>query len=551
MNKIDVSTDSNKSKKLKKNNLNYSTNNSDSESDYMYETPSDSDYTLSSDDDLEEEKKLTDNTKKLNDEIKNFYQSVHMNRVDIDKIKNWKHNYSDEQINDMALTMNTYNANMSDKEIGLIKILEKDISIDEKLKILELYEKLIYIEPFTDEYISISNHIYKLLNLTEQDKYLHNKINDLSPSMSLQDQILNSNMNDHNLSIVYNKCKKLENANFSSDSGKLKEWVHSILQVPFGKYITPPSLNSQLEIANYLQQIRTDLDKNISYLEKPKDEIINYIAKTIHNPNSKSINAISIYGSPGIGKTSLVREGIAKALNRPFVSIPLGGAKDSSFLLGHGYTYEGSKCGRIIDILKQTKCMNPIIYFDELDKISDTSYGQEIIGVLTHLIDTTQNTEFYDHYFEGIQFDLSNVLFIFSYNNENLLDYILSDRINKIKVDDPSITQKIHIAKQHLLPSILKDLDLIPSDISINDETLEYLITSYTNETGCRELKRHLSHIITRLNTLNMCGNYKHDIIKLNYNTINSTFPVNITKDIIQTLIKNTKDKTSHSHMYI
>ena len=107
----------------------------------------------------------------------------------------------------------------------------------------------------------------------------------------------------------------------------------------------------------------------------------------------------------------MVKEGISKILNRPFAFLALGGATDSSFLEGHSYTYEGSHWGRIIQILQDSKYMNPIIYFDELDKLSDTASGMEIIGVLTHLIDTSQNTSIQDKYFSGINFDFSNFLY--------------------------------------------------------------------------------------------------------------------------------------------
>ena len=111
----------------------------------------------------------------------------------------------------------------------------------------------------------------------------------------------------------------------------------------------------------------------------------------------------------------------------------MGGATDSSFLEGHSYTYEGSNWGKIVDILIQSKCMNPVIYFDELDKISGTPKGEEIIGILTHLTDTTQNSQFHDKYFSSLDFDLSKALFIFSYNDEDKINPILRDRMYRIE----------------------------------------------------------------------------------------------------------------------
>ena len=127
-------------------------------------------------------------------------------------------------------------------------------------------------------------------------------------------------------------------------------------------------------------------------------------------------------GPPGTGKTSLAKKGISQCLvdngnTRPFAFIALGGSSNGSTLEGHNYTYVGSTYGKIVEILIETQCMNPIIYIDELDKISKTENGKELIGILTHMTDPSQNEQFSDKYFSGINIDLSKVLFIFSYND--------------------------------------------------------------------------------------------------------------------------------------
>ena len=155
------------------------------------------------------------------------------------------------------------------------------------------------------------------------------------------------------------------------------------------------------------------------------------VGQWIANPDAIG-SAIAIHGPMGTGKTTLVKEGISKILNREFAFIALGGATDSSFLEGHSYTYEGSTWGKIVDIIIQCKSMNPVIYFDELDKVSDTPKGEEIIGILTHLTDTSQNSKFHDKYFSEIDFDLSKCLFIFSYNDERKVNPILRDRMYRI-----------------------------------------------------------------------------------------------------------------------
>ena len=210
-------------------------------------------------------------------------------------------------------------------------------------------------------------------------------------------------------------------------------------------------------------------------------QIMQLVGQWISNPNAVG-SAIAIKGPMGTGKTTLVKEGISKILNRPFSLIALGGATDSSVLEGHGYTYEGSMWGKIVDILIQTKCSNPIIYFDELDKVSDTPKGEEIIGILTHLIDSTQNSNFHDKYFSEIDFDLSKALFIFSYNDESKINPILRDRMYRIATKGYEGKEKKIIANNYLIPNIYKQINFEKDNVIIPDETLDHIISNYTNE---------------------------------------------------------------------
>jgi hypothetical protein len=239
--------------------------------------------------------------------------------------------------------------------------------------------------------------------------------------------------------------------------------------------------------------------------------------------------------------TSLVKEGISKILNRPFAFIALGGATDSSFLEGHGYTYEGSTWGKIVQILLDSKCMNPVIYFDELDKISDTPRGEEIAGILTHLTDTSQNSQFHDKYFSEINFDLSKCLFIFSYNDESKINPILKDRMYRIKTKGYNQKEKTAISNSYLLPRIREQVRFDNSEIIINDQTIHYIIDNHCNkEDGVRNLKRCLEIIYTKLNLYRLMkpdsNLFEQDM------SLKVEFPFTVTKDIVDKLIKKEND---------
>lgn len=249
---------------------------------------------------------------------------------------------------------------------------------------------------------------------------------------------------------------------------------------------------SAREIKTNLDQITNTLDESIHGHRHAKDQILKIVAQWMNGEQSGY--CFGFEGSPGIGKTSLAKKGLSQCLksangeSRPFAFIALGGSCNGSTLEGHSYTYVNSMWGKIVDILMDSKCMNPIIYVDELDKVSKTEHGKEIIGILTHLIDTTQNSVFQDKYFSGIDIDLSKVLFIFSYNDPSQIDSILLDRIHRIRFDGLSLDEKIVVVRKYMIPEIEKKMGL-DNCVFLSDEVIEYIIESYTLESGVRKLK--------------------------------------------------------------
>jgi ATP-dependent Lon protease len=329
----------------------------------------------------------------------------------------------------------------------------------------------------------------------------------------------------------------------TGDYYKNKLWVDTFMNIPFGKYASLPiKLSDGLEKSQqFMKNAKNILDKSVYGLNDAKMQIMQMIGGWISNPNAVG-TAIAIQGPMGTGKTTLVKEGISKILNRPFAFIPLGGATDSSYLEGHSYTYEGSIWGKIVDTIINCKCMNPVFYFDELDKVSNTPKGEEIIGILTHLTDTTQNSQFHDKYFSNLDFDLSKALFIFSYNHENKVNAILKDRMYQIKTKGYDKKDKNIIAKDYLIKSIEKNINFKEGEVTFAEGVFEHIIEKLTaKEKGVRNFKRCLEIIYSKLNLFRLME--KDTTLFEKDEFINVEFPFEVTIEIVDKLIKqNDKD---------
>jgi ATP-dependent Lon protease len=228
----------------------------------------------------------------------------------------------------------------------------------------------------------------------------------------------------------------------------------------------------------------------------------------------------------------------------------LGGASDVSTFIGHSYTYEGSMWGRVADSLMHAKCMNPIMYFDELDKISGTPHGEEIASILIHLTDRTQNSQFHDRYFSGIEFDVSQCLFVFSFNDITQINPILRDRMQVIHCSGYTAKEKQSILEQYVWPDLLERLNFTKEDILLSDEASKFIISEYSaKEEGVRTLIRTAEAIITRLNMLRIADEETMKDYKF-YTKVE--FPLCLKESIIKTLLTdtNTKEPETWRSMY-
>ena len=322
--------------------------------------------------------------------------------------------------------------------------------------------------------------------------------------MPLRFKILRSPMNLETKKLLMGKLEEINQMGpFSGDVHKLRNWLTQAMRLPIGRYAQLP-VSSACEpqvVREFLSTTRASLDSAVYGHRDSKEHILRIIAQWVSNPLSRG-HCIGIQGPMGVGKTTLVKEGIAKALNLPFAFLALGGASDGTFLEGHSITYEGSTHGKIADVLMKAGVMNPVIFFDELDKVSDTPKGEEIIGILTHLTDASQNERFNDRFFTEIDIDLSKALIVFSFNDESKINPILKDRMNIIRVGGYNAGEKLTIARQHLVPSLLEQYGLTPDMIEISDDILRSIVERVPAESGVRNLKRGIESIVGWFNML-------------------------------------------------
>ncbi len=338
---------------------------------------------------------------------------------------------------------------------------------------------------------------------------------------------------------------------------KQTDWFESIINIPFGKYTPlPVDSKNEKEIHDYFIKIMNILDNAVYGMENVKEEIINYLAQSL-TTTRPSPRILALHGIAGVGKTKIIREGLSKSLNRPLNSFSMGGIKDSSHFSGFDYTYAGSRHGAITQCLIESKVMNPIIFFDELDKISNNADGKEVENLLIHLTDPIQNYDFKDKYFSDISIDLSKVIFIFAFNDIDNISPILKDRLHIINILPPTNKEKLVIIKKYIIDDVLKNIGLNKDDFIITDEAITFMIDTYSrdNNKGMRELKRCIETILLKINTIKLLGNTLNEI-KLSFSKkISYQFPILVDQSQVELFLKNhhTEDDeiSKYNNMYM
>ena len=358
-------------------------------------------------------------------------------------------------------------------------------------------------------------------------------------------------------SFMINRLNSFQNMESTDNEyHKLNAWFSQFEKLPMNNYATFPlnrSTSTNRQIYNFLTKSRKTLDGAVYGHEHVKDEIIQLLSSWISNENGSG-QVLALQGPPGNGKTTLVKNGLSKVINRPFSLIALGGAKDSAFLQGHDYTFEGSKPGRIVEVIRDAGVMNPVIFFDEVDKLSDSPAGKEISNLLCHLLDPVQNTIFQDRYFSGIDIDLSKAVFVMSFNNIEKIDPILRDRMRVVHMKGFQASDKVKITQNYLLPEICAEFNFKPKHIKIPENVVRHVIDKYTSEQGVRDLRRQLSTIVAKLNVIKLVGKKNKTqmgkIVRFSF-PVPVKFPLTLTTDHVDSLLSNIKSKQAVPGMYM
>nr|WP_252187576.1 endopeptidase La [Anaeromonas gelatinilytica] len=392
----------------------------------------------------------------------------------------------------------------------LADVISSYIQLDQedKQKILEAfnpYERLEILHVILKEEIEvleieeeINNRVKNQINKVQKEYYLKEQIKAIQKELG-EDKDLGAEVDKYIEKIekidmpeeVKEKSKKEAErlrrmSPSSAETGIIRNYLEWIIELPW---------DIETKDRHDIKKSRDILDEDHYGLKDVKERILEYLAIRKLAKNMKG-PILCLVGPPGVGKTSIAKS-IARALNRKFVRMSLGGVRDEAEIRGHRRTYVGAIPGRIVSSMKKAGSKNPVFLFDEIDKLNSDFRGDPASALL-EVLDPEQNNTFTDHFLEA-PFDLSKVMFITTANSLNSIPRPLLDRMETIRISGYTEAEKVEIARRYLIPKQRKEHGLKENNISLSDNTIRKIINDYTREAGVRDLERNIANVMRKV----------------------------------------------------
>jgi ATP-dependent Lon protease len=423
--------------------------------------------------------------------------------------------------------------------------INSEITIKNKLILIELYQMFSTMLPFTEEWFTLRN---RLNSMTKEfiDEYKHtknidqDKINSETAKLeggqsnctiNIKQQIINLNASHDNKVAIMKRFNEIRPGSCSEETNKLKKWIRCAVDLPHN------NMKKIKGLKTFISKVAAKLDKELYGMNSVKEQILIFLNNRITNPKMKGC-CLGLKGPPGVGKTTIARI-LAKVMGWPFEQISFGGVSNAEFLKGHDFTYVGSRPGEIARCLTRMQYKNGILFFDEFEKVAD---NKQILASLLHITDFQQNHEFVDNYLADLKIDLSNLWFIYSMNNLPV-DSALRDRLFIIELDGYNLEEKINILIKHSFPKLLDNMGMKKGDVSISEDVAKYIINKFDEgNRGIRNLENVIKELMSKINFLVRNKNLK----ELSCITFSSecelTYPLKLTIEIVDDLMKKSGD---------
>jgi len=447
---------------------------------------------------------------------------------------------------------------MKNRELTIFDLLNCEISDDKRANLIEKYECLHNIEPYTDEYLESRDRLRSLFYkyTTEEivpiqiklppPSVMFKKLTDVEIELSVfKSKIKQLTCSTHNRKVFEEKLDDFEDNTRGDEKSKIKRWLNLALTLPFDKLT---SSSSSLNAVQTVQTTQSFLDKKLYGMKNVKERLILFLNKKLREGNSRGCN-IALVGKPGVGKTA-VAKALSECLQLPFAQVSFGGVTNPDFLMGHDYTYVGSRPGEITRCLIRMGAKNGILFFDEFDKASDK---KDIMSTLLHITDFSQNNEFRDNYFPELTQDLSRMWFIYSMN-ELPTDPAMLDRLEVINVDEYTTEERILISNNYLIPKYTNELK-IGDVITFTESGIKKVVeisSGKNHKKGVRDLERCINLVVEKV-YFYLCNrevSYEYKWFK-KIHSCDEQGKIKIGGEVVESILDDVKKESNNNMMYL